>query len=278
MRILIILLALAGVVNAAEIPVKNGDSIVFLGDSITRDGDKGDGYIKMFAAGMKENGIELKTTGAGIGGNKSNHMKGRLDKHVISRKPQFMVLSCGVNDVYHGFKKPPAGTSLEDYQKNITEIIDRAQAANIKVIVMTATMLTESVTDKRNAALADYNKFLREIAAAKNCILIDQYQAMLDTVTAYKKLYPNENKRFVTVDGIHMNPLGNKMMATALLKGMNLNNEQLVKAEKAIDNLKTNQSISMSIGAYEYLTNQSTSKKVPFEDYAGELFKEALPK
>ena len=71
--------------------------------------------------------------GAGISGHKSNQMLERLERDVLSKKPDWMTLSCGVNDVWHGAK----GVALPEYQKNITEIVDKAQAANVKVIILT---------------------------------------------------------------------------------------------------------------------------------------------
>ena len=46
-------------------------------------------------------------------------LEARLDRDVISKKPDWMTLSCGVNDVWHGKR----GVNLEDYKKNIASII-----------------------------------------------------------------------------------------------------------------------------------------------------------
>ena len=71
-------------------------------------------------------------------------MLARLDKDVISKKPQWMTLSCGVNDVWHFKlklgKRTFQGVGLEDYKKNIRAIVDKAQAAGIKVMILTSTM------------------------------------------------------------------------------------------------------------------------------------------
>ncbi len=268
----------AGLLAAGEIPVKSGETIAFLGDSITRYGDQQDGYLTMTMAGLKAIGIDAKKIGAGVGGNKSDNMLKRVDKDVISKKPQWMVLSCGVNDVWHQSKRPPAGIDLESYKKNITEIVEKAQAADIKVIIMTATMITENAADGRNAKLAEYNAFLREIATAKGCIFVDQHQAMQDAVTACRKRFPDQKKNFVTTDGVHMNPLGNKTMAVTLLKALGLDAEQLAKAEQAIAGLKTSQSVTMTVSDYEFLNDKANEKKVSFSDCAGELFQETMKK
>lgn len=81
--------------------------------------------MQLVGSGLSANGVKIEIIGAGISGHKSNQMLERLDRDVLSKKPQCMTLSCGVNDVWHGAK----GVTLEDYKKNITAIIDQAQAA-----------------------------------------------------------------------------------------------------------------------------------------------------
>src|SRR5208283_3105429 len=87
----------------AEILVKTSEKVAFLGDSITAQG-WGDpaGYIRLVVAGLAANGVEVVPVPAGVGGHKSNDMLARLDNDVLSKKPQWMTLSCGVNDVWHG--------------------------------------------------------------------------------------------------------------------------------------------------------------------------------
>ena len=121
---------------AAEILVKSGEKIVFMGDSITAEGwGKPAGYVRLVIAGLKANGVEAEALPAGISGHKSNQMLARLEKDVLSKKPQWMTLSCGVNDAWHG----PNGVPLDEamaadgtfnasvaergtYKKNITSL------------------------------------------------------------------------------------------------------------------------------------------------------------
>jgi lysophospholipase L1-like esterase len=152
-------------------------------------------------------------------------MLARLDKDVISKKPEWMTLSCGVNDVWHGAR----GVPLEDYKKNITEIVDKCQAANIKVMILTSTMIKEDQSNPENQKLEGYNAFLRELAGQKKCLLADLNADM----QAALKAAPEHKGNYLTRDGVHMNPLGNQMMATGVLKGFGLSEDQLMKAKEA---------------------------------------------
>ena len=227
--------------SKAEIAVKSGEKIAFLGDSITAGGwGNPAGYVRLVIAGLEANGIKAEPVPAGIGGHKSDQMLARLDKDVLSKKPQWMTLSCGVNDVWHG----PRGVPLDDamaksgtyddkvatrgtYKKNITAIIDQAQAAGVKPVMLTATVIHEKLDSKENGLIAPYNAFLRELAKEKKIPLADLNAMFQERIKAENK--PNE--KVLTSDGVHMNVEGNKLMAIGVLQALGLNAAELDKAK-----------------------------------------------
>src|SRR5262245_24525471 len=84
------LLGLAGVAPGAraDIAVKDGEKIAFLGDSITAYGAATPaGYVRLVMAGLEANGVKATAIGAGVSGHKSNDMLARLDRDVLSKKP-----------------------------------------------------------------------------------------------------------------------------------------------------------------------------------------------
>ncbi len=225
-------MCLAGMVRAeaaavASLKVENGATIAFLGDSITAGGAKAGGYCQLVLEGLKAQGLEVSGVFAGISGHKSNQMLARLEKDVLSKKPDWMTLSCGVNDVWHGAK----GVVLEDYKQNITAIVDQAQAAGIKVMILTSTMIKEDQANDANQKLVPYNAFLRELASTKGCLLADLNQAMQDTLKTFPADEPKGTQ--LTRDGVHMNPYGNIMMAVTILKAFGLSPEQVASLEQA---------------------------------------------
>jgi lysophospholipase L1-like esterase len=234
--------------DKSELVVKKGDKIAFLGDSITAGGNKKGGYIKLVMSTLNKEGLNLTYVPAGKSGNKSNNMLGRLDNDVINKKPQWMLLSCGVNDVWHFKlklgKRTFEGISLEDYKKNITAIIDKAQKANIKVLILTSTMIGEDQSSELNQNLVPYNEFLIEIAKEKKCLIADLNKDMQE---ALKKIpdvkgkgkmfgdpkYKRDIKNKLTGDGCHMNAKGNMMMAKGILKAFGLSEDKIAAAEKS---------------------------------------------
>jgi len=202
-----------------------------LGDSITAAGySNPGGYVQLIGAALAANGVKVELIGAGRSGHKSDQMLERLDRDVISKKPQWMTLSCGVNDVWHGAK----GIALEDYQKNIASIVDRAQAAGIKVVILTATMIGEDPSNPNNKKLAAYNDFLRALASEKKCRLADLNADMQAALAEARKSQPAPaSKNLLTTDGVHMAFAGDMMMATGVLKGLGLDSAELAKAKSA---------------------------------------------
>lgn len=226
MKLILSLLSLSLATAFAEIAIKPGEKVAFLGDSITQQG-KGSptGYVNLVAGALAQQGVKIEVIGAGISGHKSNQMLERLERDVLSKQPQWMTLSCGVNDVWHGQN----GVPLEDYKKNITAIVDRAQAAGIKVVLLTSTMIGEDQANPNNQKLIPYNDFLKSLAKEKKCLLADLNQRMQDAV----KKADTPGKNALTGDGVHMAFPGNVMMAEGILETVGLDAEQLRKTRDA---------------------------------------------
>lgn len=228
----------------AEIPIKTGDKVAFLGDSITQQGQGSPGgYVQLVGSGLAANGVKIEIIGAGISGHKSNQMLERLDRDVLSKKPQWMTLSCGVNDVWHGAK----GVTLEDYKKNITAIIDQAQAAGVKVMILTSTMIKEDAANAENQKLAGYNECLRALAVEKKCPLADLNAEMQAAIADAAKTRPAKGN-YLTSDGVHMASAGNVMMATGVLKGLGLNAGELTKAKDAWLDIPNSSNVAAKMG------------------------------
>ncbi|MBI5819546.1 MAG: hypothetical protein HZA88_11220 [Verrucomicrobia bacterium] len=245
---LFVALAFAGAtaLPAADIAIKNGQKLAFLGDSITAAGwGNPGGYSKLVIAGLAANGMKIEGIGAGISGHKSNQMLERLDRDVLSKTPDWMTLSCGVNDVWHGDK----GVPLDDaraaagkyelrpgepakgtYKANITAIVDKAQAAGVKVMILTATVIGEEIDNDNNKKLAPYNNFLRTLATEKKCLLADLNTTFQQQIKAGGSGKPG---RMLTSDGVHMNPDGDQLMAATILRVFGFDNAQIAKAQQA---------------------------------------------
>jgi len=203
--------------------LKDGDTIVFLGDSITQGGAKPEGYVTLFKLFCDVNGYEVNVINAGISGHKSNDMLARLQKDVLDHRPTWVSISCGVNDVWHGTK----GVALPDYKKNMTEIVDRCLAAGAKVLLLTATPIFENLDSPENEKLTAYNEFLRHLAKEKRIVLCDLNKAF---AAVYKEKRRKGN--LLTTDGVHMRPRGNRLMAREIVKTLGATTREIRATEQ----------------------------------------------
>lgn len=218
--------------SAGDLLIKNSDKLAFLGDSITQDGaGHPGGYAKLVVSGLEANDIKVEPIFAGISGHKSNDMLARVERDVLDKKATVMTLSCGVNDVWHGAN----GVPLEKYKENITALIDKVQAAEVKPVILTSTMIFEDPANAQNQALAPYNDFLRTLAKERKLPLADlnsQMQEAIKTGKAANAPKPNSSN-YLTRDGVHMAPQGNQMMAIGILSALGLDSAQIAKAQAA---------------------------------------------
>ena len=231
MKHLASLISLAFVCALSAAPVvKSGNKISFLGDSITGLGTYHEtGYVNLVIDGLKSVGINAVRMPAGKGGDKAPMMLARMQRDSLAYKPDFMTLSCGVNDVWHSLKK--SGVELPEYEKCIREIVKNAKKAGVKVMILTPTIIYEDLNNDLNKKLAGYIAFLKKLAAEEGCIFVDTNAAVQDELKRLRRTYPNIKGNVITIDGIHMNPMGDAAMAKAILRGFGLTEKEIAAAE-----------------------------------------------
>lgn len=197
--------------------------IVCLGDSITELGEGPGGYVSLMRAALADRGIEV--INAGIGGHRSNDMLARLNRDVLRHRPDLVTISCGVNDVWHGFDAfhpdggGPRSIPLPAYRKNIQAIVEAAQGERIMPVLLSTTVLDEEANSKGNRILRDYNAVLEHIAAVTDCRYIPLQQPFLDEIAAHRR-ESGGIRLWLTTDGVHLNERGNALMARLVLQGL----------------------------------------------------------
>ena len=205
-----------------ELQLKPGDTILAIGDSITAAG----GYLCDIDAVLAQQYPNLKipkVINKGIGGHKAEDLIARFDKDVIQQKPDFVTLSIGINDVWHRMEKPHDDDVLAAYRENVGKMVDMAQKAGIKVILLTPTIIDENPDSEGNRRLVKYITAEKQIAAEKHCQFVDLHKMFL---TALKQK-PAEGVNVLTTDGVHMNPTGDAIMAIGVLRALGVPDEKV---------------------------------------------------
>lgn len=214
--------------ETAATPLKKDDRIVFLGDSITAGGVKPGGYVTLIkeaiAATHPDLGIEV--IGAGVSGNKVPNLQARLEKDVISKKPTIVFIYIGINDVWHWKKNKEGvmagGTTPENFESGLKDIIAKINAAGARVILCTATVIGEKHdgTNERDAMLEEYCAISRKVATDTKSQMVDLRKAFMDHLKANNK--DNLPKGILTGDSVHLNASGNQLVAAEMGKALGL--------------------------------------------------------
>jgi len=193
---------------------KKAKRVIFFGDSITQAGVKGNGYINLLKKATDSTKFEL--IGAGIGGNKVYDLYLRMEDDVLNKKPDLVFIYVGINDVWHKLGAK-TGTDYDKYLKFYQALINKIQANGSKVVLCTPSVIGEK-KDGTNEVDADLNKYaagVRELAAKNNLPLCDLRKAFMD----YEATNNTEDKEkgVLTTDKVHLNDVGNKLVADTML-------------------------------------------------------------
>ncbi len=204
---------------AEGVPLKKGETIVFLGDSITQGGVGPKGYVTVIKKTLAEKHKDLGITviGAGISGNKVPDLQRRLEKDVLAKKPTLVVIYIGINDVWHGERDPAAGTTPEKFEAGLKEIIGKIKDAGARVVLCTPSVIGEkkdgaNTLDKN---LDEYSEISRKVAKDTGSQLCDLRKAFVEHLA--KSNSENKVQGILTRDRVHLNDEGNQFDAKTIL-------------------------------------------------------------
>ena len=191
--------------------------IIFFGDSITELGVKKGGYIDLLNHRITNNGQSnrYELLGAGIGGNKIYDLYLRLEKDVLNKNPNVVVIWVGVNDVWHK-SMMGTGTDYDKFGLFYDAVVQKIQATGAKVILVTPAVIGErnDQSNPQDGELNLYANWIRKYAAQKNIDLVDCRKLFLDY--SIKNNPKQVDKGILTYDRVHLNDAGNQLVADAI--------------------------------------------------------------
>lgn len=172
-------------------------TILFLGDSLTEGYQlaKEDAYPAVIERELKKTHKGIKVINGGVSGATSASGLKRMDWY-LKAKPEIMVLALGAND---GLR----GTKPEVTEKNLSDVIEKAQKRDITVILAGMKMPTNMGEPYRT----QFENIFPKLAKKYSLKLIP---FILDGVGG--------KPEYNLPDGIHPNPKGHEIMAKNVLK------------------------------------------------------------
>ena len=210
----------------AKLELKSGDSIVFLGDSITHQCLYTQ-YVEDFFY-TRYPSMRLKFHNSGVGGAKAWDALARFDRDVTAYKPKYVTVLLGMND---GRYQPYDEETFQTYRRDMTEVVARIRKIGATPVLMTPTMFDSRAARMRNrqrsadsltlynSVLAYYGAWLQEVAVDNGYGFVDMYGPLNNLTLEQRKTDPN----FTMIrDSVHPDPPGQIVMAYSIIDQMGL--------------------------------------------------------
>jgi acyl-CoA thioesterase I len=110
--------------------VETGPLVAFLGDSLTSGWKlpEAEAYPALVARSLRERGRPIRVKNAGVSGDTVAQGLARLDL-VLAKKPDVLVVALGINDALRG-------QPLDNAERDLTTIVERAQSSGARVVLV----------------------------------------------------------------------------------------------------------------------------------------------
>lgn len=214
------LTCLVDAVKAGEFALRDGDRVVFLGDSITAART----YTKIVEnyTILRFPERQIRFYNAGIGGDTATGALQRLERDVFSRQPTVLTVCFGLNDIGWGLRANDE--HKRRYLDSLKQIIDRCSQHKVKVFICSAAVTAEDPDKSETGYLQKMCDEAFEMARMNGAGTIDVQRPMREVQRrirdANKNIADDSKKvKLHLADGVHLNDLGHLAMAYAFLKG-----------------------------------------------------------
>lgn len=219
--LLCLLLSFAGMGRAwgdsPVIPLRSGDLIAFVGDSITQQ-HLFTRYTELLLDTTYPN-LKLRFVNVGWGGRHAAHIvdPAVLERDLLRLHPDVVLINFGMNDGW--YRTPPDPTAFTAYQNNMTTLVNRINSAlpKARIVLLTPTMCDPNrgpILKKYNDTLQIMGNFVRDFAGRRDLPCIDLFGPMQDV----DKVGLAGDPKFTLhlPDGVHPGPVGHWVIATTI--------------------------------------------------------------
>ena len=206
-----------------EFALRDGDTVCFLGDSITAGGTYGK-IVEDYSL-MRFPERRLRFINAGIGGDTAAGGAARLERDVLARGATVVIVAFGVNDIGWGLKADDE--HRQAYLNGIRTIVETCQRHGARVFICSAAVtggdpaITES--DYLAKMCADGMALSQSLGGGAIDVQSEMREILRRIWRHNAALPADQVKDKVTMhapDTVHLNDLGYVAMAYAILRGL----------------------------------------------------------
>jgi lysophospholipase L1-like esterase len=227
LRLIGCLIAAASAATAQDFFLKNGDTVVFYGDSIT-DQRLYTTFAETYVL-TRFPTLRIKFVHSGWGGDRVSGGGGgpidvRLRRDVIAYRPTVMTIMLGMNDGrYRAYDEAIFHEYASGYEKIIRDVKTALSDVRITAIEPSPyddVTRTPTFEGGYNAVLVRYSQFVKDLARKEHLNLADlnaPVVAMLEKAHAQDAALSEK----ILPDRVHPGPAGHLIMAEALLRAWN---------------------------------------------------------
>jgi lysophospholipase L1-like esterase len=198
--------------------LRDGDRVVFLGDSITA--AQTFGKIVENYTHLRFPGRRVRFYNAGKGGDTAAGGLARLEADVLSRRPSVVIATYGVNDIGWGLRADEE--HKRRYLEGVRGIVERCRRRGVRVFICSAAPMAGDPFEAENGFLRHMCDEGMSLSRSLGGGAIDLQQTMREIQkTIWRERGSTEALRALHIeDGVHLNETGQIAMAYAMLKGL----------------------------------------------------------
>ncbi len=208
-------------VPAADYALRDGDTVVFLGDSITA-ARRYDRVIENYTL-LRFPQRQVRFINAGKGGDTMAGGLARLDRDVFDHGATVLFVAFGFNDIGWGVSADDA--HKQTYLDSLRGIVERCQARKVRVFICSAAI---GSLDPAKAEEGFFQKMCDEglaLARSLGAGTVDVQRGMREIqrrVLAFNSTLKDGLGRETlhAADGVHLNELGQQALAFTILKSI----------------------------------------------------------
>ncbi len=222
-RILVLALFLwaGGSVAADEFALRDGDTVVFLGDSITAARTYGK-IIEDYTL-LRFPGRRIRFFNAGRGGDTAAGGLARIEQDVFSCQPTVLIVAYGTNDIGWGIKADEE--HKKKYLDAVRGLVENCQQRKVRLFLCSAAITAEDPDRSETGFLqrmCDEGMALARKLGEQSIDVQRSMRTILKRVRAFNEAAKTSQKKVSlhAADGVHLNELGQLAMAFAILKGL----------------------------------------------------------
>ncbi|RKP57271.1 GDSL family lipase [Cohnella endophytica] len=209
--------------------LRKSQKLLFIGDSITDcerqrpDGEGlfgalGKGYVSLVDALLQAvyPDLGIRVVNMGSSGNTVVDLEARWQEDVLDRKPDWLSVMVGTNDVWRQYDTPfitDWHVYADKYETTLRSLVERTKPHVGNIVLMTPFYLESNERDAMRSTMDEYGAIVKRIA--------EEYGTMfVDTQAAFNVVLKDLYSATLAWDRVHPTQAGHAVLARAFLNAV----------------------------------------------------------